>query len=141
MSKVVAFKGSKLPAGLYRAKKNLYARCYGMYRYVAKGKVVSLDEGEANHNWEQISIPLKASGRSATIVNAIAQLDPENNSHWTEKGLIRIEALRGLAGDESITREEVENANPGLCRDIVEHSNIPKKKENNTHGQGRRILK
>lgn len=53
------------------------------------------------------------------VQNAIAQLDANNNEHWTADGLPRLDAVRTLAGDLTVTREEVNQASPGFIRPAV----------------------
>lgn len=48
------------------------------------------------------------------ILDAVRQLDPTNDNHWTTDGLPRLETVRMLAGDASISRDAVEAAAPGF---------------------------
>lgn len=48
------------------------------------------------------------------IAEALRQLDPSNNNHWTGDGLPRLETLRMMAGSPGISREDVEAAAPGF---------------------------
>jgi hypothetical protein len=50
------------------------------------------------------------------IKAALAKLDSMNDNHWTEDSLPRLEAVRFLAGDQSLTREQVNAASPGFSR-------------------------
>jgi hypothetical protein len=50
------------------------------------------------------------------ILDAVKQLDKANDTHWTADGLPRLEAVRELASDTSLTREQVEAAAPGFKR-------------------------
>jgi hypothetical protein len=50
------------------------------------------------------------------ILEAVQQLDKDNDTHWTADGLPRLETLRSLTSDSSLTREQVEAAAPGSKR-------------------------
>ena len=50
------------------------------------------------------------------ILDALKKLDVENANHWTTDGLPRLETVRMLAGNQSITREQVSLAAPGFTR-------------------------
>jgi hypothetical protein len=50
------------------------------------------------------------------IKAALDKLDPANNNHWTENGLPRVETVRMLAGDPSITREQIATDFPEFKR-------------------------
>lgn len=46
------------------------------------------------------------------ITDALLQLDAANPNHWTQEGLPRLETIRILLGDPSITREQVTSVAP-----------------------------
>jgi hypothetical protein len=50
------------------------------------------------------------------IQEALRQLDPNNENHWTADGLPRLDTVKLLAGDSGITREHVTAAAPGYTR-------------------------
>lgn len=50
------------------------------------------------------------------IVAALAKLDVTNDQHWTTDGQPKIEALRLLAGDFGLKREDVTKAAPNFSR-------------------------
>lgn len=50
------------------------------------------------------------------ITEALAKLDHANDNHWTEDGLPRLDTIKILAGDPSITREKVTTAAPDFNR-------------------------
>ena len=52
----------------------------------------------------------------ANLKEALLKLDVDNDNHWTEQGLPRIETLKFLTGDVSITRESINNTAPGFNR-------------------------
>lgn len=53
---------------------------------------------------------------------AVAALNPEDDTHWTEDGLPAIEAVAELLGDGSATRETIEGVAAGFTR---EHALVP----------------
>lgn len=53
---------------------------------------------------------------SEKILAALALLDPKNDNHWTVDNLPRLEAVRLLASDQSLTRAAIEEARPGFLR-------------------------
>lgn len=53
------------------------------------------------------------------IVEALSRLDPENDEHWTNDGMPRVEVVQGLAGDASIMRADINNASPGFDREVA----------------------
>ena len=50
------------------------------------------------------------------ILEALAKLDPTNDNHWTNDGLPRIETIRMLAADQTITREAITAEAPNFSR-------------------------
>lgn len=52
----------------------------------------------------------------ARILVGLSKLDASNDNHWTAEGLPRLETLRMLVGDPSITRESVTLAAPSFSR-------------------------
>lgn len=50
------------------------------------------------------------------IKAALQKLDPSNDNHWTADGAARLETVRFVAHDNSITREQVNAAVPGFSR-------------------------
>jgi hypothetical protein len=59
------------------------------------------------------------------ILDAVNQLDPTNDNHWTADGLPRLETVRMFASDSSLTREQVEQAAPGVKRPKAEAPAAP----------------
>lgn len=53
---------------------------------------------------------------TAKLQAALQQLDVANDNHWTSDGLARLETVRLLAGDQSLTREALLQAAPGFTR-------------------------
>lgn len=51
------------------------------------------------------------------IRTALAQLDPQDDEHWTMDGLPRVDAVAVLSGYDEVTRKEITDAAPGLTRD------------------------
>lgn len=56
---------------------------------------------------------------TASIAEAVKQLDPKNDNHWTADGLPRIDTLKTLTGDQSVSRESVEKAAPNFNREVA----------------------
>jgi hypothetical protein len=50
------------------------------------------------------------------ILDAVNQLDPNNDNHWTADGLPRLETVRLMASDSSLSRDDVEKAAPDFRR-------------------------
>src|SRR5574343_1269679 len=50
------------------------------------------------------------------LEQALQQLDPNNDDHWTGEGLPRLDVVRMLSGASTLTREQVSQAAPGLTR-------------------------
>ena len=50
------------------------------------------------------------------ILEALSKLDTNNDNHWTADGLPRIETVRMLSGDQSITREQITAEAPDFSR-------------------------
>jgi len=53
------------------------------------------------------------------ILEALKQLDPKNDEHWTGDGLPRMDAVEALVGDESIKRADVTAASPDFNREAA----------------------
>lgn len=53
---------------------------------------------------------------SKNITDALSKLDPANENHWTQEGLPRLDTIKILAGDPSLTREAVTAAAPDFNR-------------------------
>lgn len=56
---------------------------------------------------------------SAKIKEALRQLDGGNDNHWTAAGEPRLETVRMVAGDQTISRADVETADKGFSRQTV----------------------
>lgn len=53
------------------------------------------------------------------ILEALGKLDPSNDNHWTNDGLPRIDTVRMLAADPTITRETITAEAPNFSRQTV----------------------
>jgi hypothetical protein len=53
------------------------------------------------------------------IRDALAQLDPQNNEHWTDEGLPRTGVVQRIANDQTIKRGDIQAANPNFARPQV----------------------
>jgi hypothetical protein len=60
----------------------------------------------------------------ANLKEALLKLDVDNDNHWTEQGLPRIETLKFLTGDVSITRESINTTAPGFNRSNREIADV-----------------
>ena len=54
---------------------------------------------------------------SPKILNALSQLDPENNDHWTNDGLPNTGVVQRIASDQTIRRPDIQTARPGFDRE------------------------
>lgn len=54
--------------------------------------------------------------KTAKIREALQQLDPTNNEHWTDDGLPREGAVREFAHDTTLSRRDIQAAWPGFQR-------------------------
>ncbi len=54
------------------------------------------------------------------IVDALKKLDVKNDNHWTADGLPRLDTVKMLASDQTITRDQVAAAAPGFSRATAE---------------------
>lgn len=50
------------------------------------------------------------------ILEALGQLDPSNDNHWTSDGLPRIDSVKFLSGEPGLTRDDISKAAPGFSR-------------------------
>jgi hypothetical protein len=53
------------------------------------------------------------------ILAALAQLDPNNDSHWNTDGLPNTGTVQRIANDQTIKRGDLQNARPGFDRDTA----------------------
>lgn len=53
---------------------------------------------------------------SKQIQDALAKLDPKNDNHWTTDGLPRLDTVKQMSGDNSLTRETLTRVAPELTR-------------------------
>lgn len=116
---------SKLPAGLYRALKDVEIYIGTRRVYVPEGQVVNLGQGEANKNFEALEMPAgppinTVNKKAASILNALSDFNVGNNSHWTDQGLPVMSIVKAKTGDMEITRRDVEEAYPGFCKTLLE---------------------
>lgn len=54
------------------------------------------------------------------LADAVSKLDLANDNHWTADGLPRVETLRLVAGEPSITRDNVTAALPSVTRQSLQ---------------------
>lgn len=50
------------------------------------------------------------------LLEALGKLDPTNDNHWTAEGLPRLETVRMLAGDQTVSREAITQVAPEFNR-------------------------
>lgn len=53
---------------------------------------------------------------SVKIIDALKKLDPSNDNHWTADGLPRLDTVKMLSGDQSLTRDSIVAVAPGFAR-------------------------
>ena len=78
------------------------------------------------------------------ILEALSQLDPLNDDHWTTDGAPRMDAIEAIVGDKSITRKDIVNAAPDFNRekasqppeDDEQSGDQGEAQENQTNGEG-----
>jgi hypothetical protein len=63
---------------------------------------------------------------ASKIRNALAQLDPANDDHWTADGLPSTSAVQKIANDPTIRLRDIQAAAPGLERPKPQDRDIPK---------------
>lgn len=54
-----------------------------------------------------------------TLKDALESLDPANDAQWTADGLPRMDVVETLIDDKAITRKDVTEADPELCREVA----------------------
>lgn len=59
------------------------------------------------------------------IQAALQKLDVSNDNHWTSDGLPRLDTVKMLAGDQSLTRDVVTHAAPGFTRAVAAQGAAP----------------
>ena len=52
-----------------------------------------------------------------TLIEALLDLDPENQNHWTSEGLPKVDALRFATANPALTRDEITEAAPLFTRE------------------------
>jgi hypothetical protein len=75
-----------------------------------------------------LSIPARAGAGEVgndKLVAALKQLNPSDDKHWTADGQPRIDIVKQLAGDQSITREAIDKAAPGFTRTSIQEAQTP----------------
>lgn len=53
------------------------------------------------------------------VQDALANLDPDNDAHWTANGLPRMDVMQTLTHNEALTRQAVIDADPNFTREGV----------------------
>lgn len=53
-----------------------------------------------------------------TVAEAVAQLDPNDDSHWTKPGLPNIRSVEAILGADT-NRDEINQAAPGFTRTVA----------------------
>ena len=54
------------------------------------------------------------------ILDTLRKLDVDNDKHWTETGTPLLEAVRNIAGDDSLSKQEIAAVAPDFRRDKPE---------------------
>lgn len=73
------------------------------------------------------------SDKTAAIIKALGQLDPANSDHWTNDGLPRLDAIKGVSG---LKREDVTAAAPLFTKDNPSFEVPEAQGGDSTSGQG-----
>lgn len=63
------------------------------------------------------------------ILEALLNLDVQNNNHWTADGLPRLDTVKMLASEQTLTREQVAVAAPGFSRTTATGYTAPSAKQ------------
>ena len=88
------------------------------FRLVGEDEVVNDRE---YHNPERVAEARREMGtrdKTAAVLRALDQLDPDNDSHWTARGFASISKLHTLT-DLEVTRGDVQEANPEFDREFA----------------------
>ena len=75
----------------------------------------SLPSGDG-HQDSRLSDSAKWTARQRRIASAVESLDPDNDEHWTQPGLPRVDAVEQIMGDSSVTRQEITAVAPEFYR-------------------------
>lgn len=70
------------------------------------------------------------------ILEALLKLDVQNNNHWTADGLPRLDTVKMLASDQTLTREQVAVAAPGFSRTTATGYTAPSAEQQAPQTQG-----
>lgn len=78
---------------------------------------ISVPEREAAEQQKAGEQATTSRARQGAVRTALAKLDPKDDSHWTSAGLPSVEAVRALAGQDDISRDDIKQLAPNLTRD------------------------
>lgn len=70
------------------------------------------------------------------IQEALLKLDVGNDNHWTADGLPRLDTVKMLASDQSLTRDSVAAAAPGFSRSTAQGYTPPSAEQQPAQDQG-----
>ena len=70
------------------------------------------------------------------IVEALLKLDVKNDNHWTADGLPRLDTVKMLASDQTLTRDSVAAAAPGFSRTTATGYTAPSAEQQAPQAQG-----
>ncbi|ALH23818.1 hypothetical protein FDH70_gp12 [Pseudomonas phage PaMx25] len=70
------------------------------------------------------------------IVEALLKLDVKNDNHWTADGLPRLDTVKMLASDQTLTRDSVAAAAPGFSRTTATGYTTPSAEQQAPQQQG-----
>ncbi|WAX22435.1 hypothetical protein P6F34_gp92 [Pseudomonas phage MiCath] len=73
---------------------------------------------------------------SEKILEALKKLDVENDNHWTADGAVRLDTIKMLAADPTITRDILDTVAPGFVRSNALSWTLPEKTGDSTEQQG-----
>ncbi len=60
-----------------------------------------------------------------TTKEALLHLDPKDDAQWTSDGLPLVDVVRGLTGNQELTRKEITEADPSFCREKASTPEVP----------------
>ena len=82
--------------------------------------VIPDDDGASDDNDSTEGAALGDLDKKPKLINVLNGLDHENDEHWIASGEPNVQAVRRLMEDQTVGREEIKEAVPGLVRKTKE---------------------